>query len=568
MQIQARKLLKVLSLIFAWYILSTCLSIYNKKTVGKKYGLFGNHPFPAPLLMSSVQFACQTGLAKIVFFMGLAQRTMARRMSWSDYFRLVVPNGITTGLDIGFSNTSLVFIDLSFYTMCKATVPVFLLFFAFVWGIEKPSLELISVVVVIVGGLALLVKGETHFDLLGFGLVMTASCLSGLRFTLTQVLLHGHHHSAALGGPLEVLEQLTPVMSITALMFSLAWEELWDVLPSSVYFNSTQHTVLTILAIMLGALIAFLMVWTEYQVIKETSALIFMIAGTVKEVVTVLAAVLFFGEKLTWINSIGLVIVMIGVLLFNLYKYRKLQATPPSPRKRVKQADGATYTAVETSDDNADGESKPSRRPYGGSSGGISTNGGITNNGSMSPPVSAAAVAVATASSVSSSPPGGCHGNHQTVPGLLSRTVAGLLTRGQGSGAAVAPTAIAVELSPLLPPGGASSINELSPGFRSVPMVLSTRDWDRERGPAERGTDVEGMVVGMGSSGGDPAAVIALSGAGISGPQRATRPGSRGLMADVSVEDAGEGAGGWVGPHQPLMAQAQLLPLASSPQLR
>lgn len=49
----------------------------------------------------------------------------------------MVPNGITTGLDIGFSNKSLVFINLSFYTMCKSTVPVFLLFFAFVWGIEK-----------------------------------------------------------------------------------------------------------------------------------------------------------------------------------------------------------------------------------------------------------------------------------------------------------------------------------------------------------------------------------------------------------------------------------------------
>lgn len=49
----------------------------------------------------------------------------------------VVPNGITTGLDIGFSNMSLVFINLSFYTMCKATSPVFLLLFAFIWGIEK-----------------------------------------------------------------------------------------------------------------------------------------------------------------------------------------------------------------------------------------------------------------------------------------------------------------------------------------------------------------------------------------------------------------------------------------------
>ena len=52
--------------------------------------------------------------------------------------RLVVaPNGACTGLDIGFSNMSLVFISISFYTMCKATVPLFLLAFAFIWGIER-----------------------------------------------------------------------------------------------------------------------------------------------------------------------------------------------------------------------------------------------------------------------------------------------------------------------------------------------------------------------------------------------------------------------------------------------
>lgn len=46
--------------------------------------------------------------------------------------------------------------------------------------------------VVIVCGLLLLVAGETQFDLVGFLLVMTAAMLAGLRWTITQVLLHGH----------------------------------------------------------------------------------------------------------------------------------------------------------------------------------------------------------------------------------------------------------------------------------------------------------------------------------------------------------------------------------------
>eukprot|EP00877_Chromochloris_zofingiensis_P007804 jgi/Chrzof1/3277/Cz12g19080.t1 len=315
------------ALILAWYCLSTSLSVYNKQLVGKNHGIFGKGAFPAPLFMSSLQFAFQTLLAKLVFKSGLMSRT-AQPIAWKDWSKMVLPNGVVTGLDIGFSNKSLVLITMSFYTMCKSTTPIFLLTFAFIWGLERPSWELAGVVTVIVTGLLLLVYGESEFDLLGFTLVMTASCLSGLRFTLTQVLLHGHgseHVKSPFGGPLEILEILTPVMAITTLILSIAWEQIWWSLPESPYFASWGHSMLSIAIIFLGAVIAFLMVWTEYQVIKETSALTFMIAGTCKEVVTILAAMMFFGDHLGVINGVGLVIVILGVLLFNAYKYRKLK---------------------------------------------------------------------------------------------------------------------------------------------------------------------------------------------------------------------------------------------------
>jgi len=60
-------------------------------------------------------------------------------------------------------------------------------------------------------------------------------------------------------------------------------------------------------------------------VIKETSALTFMIAGTVKEVVTVIASILVFQDDFGLINGIGLLVVIIGVLLFNYYKLYKLK---------------------------------------------------------------------------------------------------------------------------------------------------------------------------------------------------------------------------------------------------
>lgn len=42
--------------------MSTALSIYNKKVFGKKYGIL-DKPFPAPLLMTSIQFLAQYSMA-------------------------------------------------------------------------------------------------------------------------------------------------------------------------------------------------------------------------------------------------------------------------------------------------------------------------------------------------------------------------------------------------------------------------------------------------------------------------------------------------------------------------
>jgi hypothetical protein len=84
------------------------------------------------------------------------------------------------------------------------------------------------------------------------------------------------------------------------------------------------------------------------QVIKETSALTFMIAGTVKEVVTVITAVLVFGDKFGLVNGIGLVIVIGGVLLFNWYKLHKLRQ---QVRQRIHSKDTSLDVDLEVDDD-------------------------------------------------------------------------------------------------------------------------------------------------------------------------------------------------------------------------
>lgn len=66
---------------------------------------------------------------------------------------------------------------------------------AYELSVCRPSWSLALVVTIITSGLLLLVAGETKFSLWGFIVVMTAAALSGLRWTITQVLLQGSSHT-------------------------------------------------------------------------------------------------------------------------------------------------------------------------------------------------------------------------------------------------------------------------------------------------------------------------------------------------------------------------------------
>ncbi|AQL00481.1 putative sugar phosphate/phosphate translocator [Zea mays] len=127
--ISPRLLAKVIGLIACWYTLSTCLTLYNKEMLGKHMW-----KFPAPFLMNTVHFTMQAVASRaIVWFQQRGLEGGPSKMSWKDYCLRVVPTALATALDINLSNISLVFITVTFATMCKSASPIFILLFAFMF---------------------------------------------------------------------------------------------------------------------------------------------------------------------------------------------------------------------------------------------------------------------------------------------------------------------------------------------------------------------------------------------------------------------------------------------------
>ncbi|KAI6026398.1 hypothetical protein PISMIDRAFT_143759 [Pisolithus microcarpus 441] len=301
--------------IVLWFTFATVLSVYNKWMFSLDH--FG---FPYPLFVTTIHMCIQFILAAALRFIHPRRFRPECRPDLRVYGTKAVPAAISTGVDIGLSNVSLKTITLSFYTMCKSSSLIFVLIFAFLFRLEKFSLRLVAVILVIFGGVLLMVASETAFVLSGFILVMTASVCSGLRWSLTQLLMRDK--KTGMDSPAAAIFWLSPIMATTLAIISILWEG-WDRVFSTPFFGSLASTINTIVMLTLPGFLAFCMVMSEYYIIQRAGVLPMSIAGIAKEVSTITISAWFFGDELTPLNITGVAITTCGIALFTYHKYRK-----------------------------------------------------------------------------------------------------------------------------------------------------------------------------------------------------------------------------------------------------
>ncbi len=205
-------------------------------------------------------------------------------MTWKEWASISIPCGLVTALDVGLSNLSLVTITITFYTMVKSSTPIFVLGWAYIFGIEKITWRLIGVIMVIAAGEFLTVAGEVDFVLHGFLLCLIASVLSGARWTLVQLKLQ--NLDPPLKSTIVTMKLLAPSMFFGMLFISLVVERPWN------KFLHTEDNLAEISRIiclgLLGGILAVSMVLCEFNLILNATAIILMIGGVIKEMVTIL----------------------------------------------------------------------------------------------------------------------------------------------------------------------------------------------------------------------------------------------------------------------------------------
>ncbi|KAF5006023.1 hypothetical protein FDECE_7573 [Fusarium decemcellulare] len=322
-------------LILLWYLFSLSISLYNKWMFDQD-----RLNFAFPLFTTSMHMVVQFILSGLVLYFVPSLRP-GYRMHQSDlgrsrhddepksygmskmfYLTRIGPCGAATGLDIGLGNTSLKFISLTFYTMCKSSSLAFVLIFAFVFRLETPTWRLVAIIATMTLGVVLMVFGEVEFKLGGFVLVISAAFFSGFRWALTQILLL---RNPATSNPFSSIFFLTPVMFLILICLAIPVEGIGNLIEGFGVLSNEWGAIMAPLFLLFPGCIAFCMTASEFALLQRTSVVTLSIAGIFKEVVTISAAAVVFNDRLTPVNFIGLLTTMAAIAAYNYIKIRKMR---------------------------------------------------------------------------------------------------------------------------------------------------------------------------------------------------------------------------------------------------
>ncbi|KAK5956828.1 hypothetical protein OHC33_002316 [Knufia fluminis] len=345
-----QKLVQNAILICLWYFFSLSISLYNKWMFSSD-----NLNFHFPLFTTSLHMVVQFLLASTVLLIFPSLRPEIKRPDPRErngepakplltplfYLTRLVPCGTTTSLDIGLGNASLQTITLTFYTMCKSSVLIFVLIFAFLFRLESPTIKLTLIILCMTLGVVMMVFGETDFHLSGFLLAISASFFSGFRWALTQILLLRH---PATSNPFATMFFLAPIMFVTLFVIALFSEGPSAVLVGLQLLAHNLGVAKAVVLMFVPGVLAFCMIASEFTLLQRTNVVTLSICGIFKEVVTISAAGIVFHDELSIINVSGLLVTIVSIACYNYMKITKMRSD--AREKLIRKEDQPNGAAI------------------------------------------------------------------------------------------------------------------------------------------------------------------------------------------------------------------------------
>jgi len=339
---------RTMALISFYYVASIGLTFYQKWLIKKL-----QFPLSIVLCHFIMKFVASGGCRMVyTIYTGLERVTLG----WSHMLGRIGVVALVASLDIGLSQWSFEYIDVALYTITKSTSIVFILMFSLLFRLEKKHWSLIIIVLMISTGLTMFTYKSTDFVLIGFFMVLTASFLSGIRWTLSQLIMQ--KAQLGLSNPIDLVYHVQPIMILCLLPFAVTFEGTRIASSISVFRYQEISVFLSTLGLVgIGGLIAFCMEVAEFLLVSYTSGLTLSVAGIVKEVISLTMAIIIEESDVSVINMIGLVVCMSGITMHVVRKATQVERPDKAGTGRFLRREGASNNTLPLlSDSGSDSE--------------------------------------------------------------------------------------------------------------------------------------------------------------------------------------------------------------------
>jgi drug/metabolite transporter (DMT)-like permease len=117
-----------------------------------------------PLLITSLHIAMKVPACRFCMWLFSVPTVRFGPRGWRVILFEVMPSGVATAADIGLSNLSYLYITVTYYTIVKSSVPLWIICFSACYGLLRVRPQLVGVVLCIIGGIVLTTFHEVEDD--------------------------------------------------------------------------------------------------------------------------------------------------------------------------------------------------------------------------------------------------------------------------------------------------------------------------------------------------------------------------------------------------------------------
>lgn len=265
--------------------------------------------FPYPMALSALHMGCSLFCCSIFYivkpsaFPSMAS-TQGRRQGLMRWF---APIGFTFAVSLYASNQAYLYANVTFLQFMKEGNVIISFLISVIAGLQALNRVKFGTVLWIVVCSTFCVTGELHFAWLGFVFQLASQVAECCRVVLGEIVLSGSSFKL---DPLTYTLFAAPTCLLVLVLGNIF---VWD---PEMMLRAKQfwHLLLP------NAFLAFVLNVLVATVIKETSAVGFILTGVVKDIVLVVVSATVFGEVVSRQQAAGFTLVLAGILFWSLMK--------------------------------------------------------------------------------------------------------------------------------------------------------------------------------------------------------------------------------------------------------